>query len=234
MCGGSIEIIPCSRVGHVFRSRRPYGSPDGQDTMLYNSLRVAYVWMDDYKKHFLDHRKDTENIDFGDISSRLQLRKELKCHNFDWYLKNVYPELALPTDDEERLKKKWSAIEQDKYQPWHSRKRNYVAEYQVRLSNTDLCIQSMKDVKLKGSGLLLWPCKRSKRQMWYESDKNELVLAQLLCLQAGKTAPILYKCHEMGGDQEWRHKGGVCSLKLTFFFCCTCVIRRESVLVLTC
>ncbi|KAI4465254.1 n-acetylgalactosaminyltransferase [Holotrichia oblita] len=49
MCGGKLELIPCSRVGHVFRQRRPYGAPDGQDTMLYNSLRVAHVWMDDYK-----------------------------------------------------------------------------------------------------------------------------------------------------------------------------------------
>lgn len=53
MCGGSLEMIPCSRVGHIFRHRRPYGSPDGQDTMLYNSLRVANVWMDDYKVSFL-------------------------------------------------------------------------------------------------------------------------------------------------------------------------------------
>ncbi|KAJ8917489.1 hypothetical protein NQ315_005538 [Exocentrus adspersus] len=208
MCGGSIEIMPCSRVGHVFRSRRPYNSPDGQDTMLFNSLRVAYVWMDDYKEHFLNQRKDAKNVDYGDISSRLQLRKELKCHDFDWYLKNVYPELPLPTDDEEQLKKRWSAIEQDKYQPWHSRRRNYVAQYQIKLAGTDLCIQTAKDVRTKGSGLVLRPCKKSKNQTWYETDKNELVLAQLLCLQAGKTSPILYKCHEMGGDQEWRHKGG--------------------------
>ena len=49
MCGGRLELIPCSRVGHVFRQRRPYGSPDGEDTMLHNSLRVANVWMDSYK-----------------------------------------------------------------------------------------------------------------------------------------------------------------------------------------
>lgn len=49
MCGGNLALIPCSRVGHVFRKSRPYGSPDGKDTMLRNSLRVAYVWMDDYK-----------------------------------------------------------------------------------------------------------------------------------------------------------------------------------------
>ncbi|KAJ8939001.1 hypothetical protein NQ314_011251, partial [Rhamnusium bicolor] len=198
MCGGSLELIPCSRVGHIFRHRRPYGSPDGQDTMLHNSLRVAYVWMDDYKEYFLSQRKDSQNIDFGDISSRLQLRRELKCHDFDWYLKNVYPELTLPTDDEDNLKKKWSAIEHDKYQPWHSRKRNYLGQYHIKLSNTSLCIQSSTDFKTKGSSLILKPCVRSKSQMWFATDKNELVLAQLLCLQAGKLSPILYKCHEMG------------------------------------
>lgn len=49
MCGGTLELIPCSRVGHVFRKRRPYSSPDGEDTMTRNSLRVAMVWMDEYK-----------------------------------------------------------------------------------------------------------------------------------------------------------------------------------------
>jgi polypeptide N-acetylgalactosaminyltransferase len=48
-CGGSIELLPCSRIGHVFRKRRPYGSPTGDDTMIKNSLRLANVWMDDYK-----------------------------------------------------------------------------------------------------------------------------------------------------------------------------------------
>lgn len=47
-CGGSLEIIPCSRIGHVFRKRRPYGSTTGGDTMIRNSLRMAHVWMDEY------------------------------------------------------------------------------------------------------------------------------------------------------------------------------------------
>jgi polypeptide N-acetylgalactosaminyltransferase len=160
MCGGHLEIIPCSRVGHVFRRRRPYGAPDGEDTMTRNSLRVAHVWMDDYKvgifiwplyknshlfvrskDYFFRVRPDARHISYGDVSARLQLRERLKCKSFEWYLKHIYPELALPSSDseKERLKNKWQSLDQGnkkKYMPWHSRPRNYVSQYQVLLSNS--------------------------------------------------------------------------------------------------
>lgn len=56
-------------------------------------------------------------------------------------------------------------------------------------------------------------------QMWYETDKSELVLSQLLCLEAGDNFPRLYKCHEMGDNQEWKKRGHVSTaIKLTYFY----------------
>lgn len=47
-CGGKMEQVPCSRVGHVFREFHPYQFPDHKDTHAINTARLAKVWMDDF------------------------------------------------------------------------------------------------------------------------------------------------------------------------------------------
>ncbi|XP_059115128.1 polypeptide N-acetylgalactosaminyltransferase 5 isoform X1 [Peromyscus eremicus] len=99
MCGGEIEIIPCSRVGHIFRNDNPYSFPkDRMKTVERNLVRVAEVWLDEYKELFYghgDHLID-QGLDVGNLTQQRELRKKLKCKSFKWYLDNVFPDLKAP------------------------------------------------------------------------------------------------------------------------------------------
>ncbi|KAI8515490.1 hypothetical protein Bbelb_063030 [Branchiostoma belcheri] len=97
MCGGTLEISPCSRVGHIFRQSQPYRFPGGGlQTVQRNSLRVVQVWMDEtHRKAFYAVNPELKdmNISYGDVSARRQLRERLGCKSFQWYLDTVYKEM---------------------------------------------------------------------------------------------------------------------------------------------
>ena len=67
MCGGRLEIVPCSRVGHVFRKyTSPYKFPDGvEKTLNKNFNRLAEVWMDEYKELYYNKKPQARNMDYG-------------------------------------------------------------------------------------------------------------------------------------------------------------------------
>lgn len=52
--------------------------------------------MDDYSKYYYQ-RIGSDKGDFGDISSRIQLREDLHCKSFQWYLDTIFPELVSGT-----------------------------------------------------------------------------------------------------------------------------------------
>jgi polypeptide N-acetylgalactosaminyltransferase len=105
-CGGSIEWVPCSRVGHVYRSFMPYNfgklaQKKKGPLITINYKRVIETWFDDkYKEYFYTREPMARFLDMGDITEQLALKKRLNCKSFQWFMENVaydvldkYPEL---------------------------------------------------------------------------------------------------------------------------------------------
>lgn len=90
-CGGRIEIVPCSRIGHLFRSRNPYSVDTAE--VLRNEKRAALVWLDEHLEHFYAAAPAARGLDAGDVEERLRLKAALGCRSMGWYTENVYPEL---------------------------------------------------------------------------------------------------------------------------------------------
>ncbi|CAD6196353.1 unnamed protein product [Caenorhabditis auriculariae] len=154
MCGGSIEIIPCSHVGHIYRNGHPYdmtGRNNNKDVHGTNSKRLADVWMDDYKRLFYVHRMGLVDTDVGDLSGRKALREKLGCKSFNWFLKNVIPDKFIPDED--------------------------VLAYGHVEGQNSMCLDTLQRLENKGPIILgIYNCQRpsSSAQMFSISKENEL------------------------------------------------------------
>lgn len=94
-CGGRLQWVPCSRVGHIYRPFMPYtfGTMANQrkgPLVLTNYKRVVEVWFDDdYKEYFYTREPLARFYDPGDITKQMELKKNLGCKSFDWFMTNV-------------------------------------------------------------------------------------------------------------------------------------------------
>jgi len=176
MCGGTLEIVPCSHVGHIFRKRSPYKWRSGVNVLRRNSIRLAEVWLDDYKKYYYD-RIGHDLGDFGDVSSRTKLRNDLQCKSFQWYLDEIYPELFIPGEA--------------------------VASGEIRNDWSTQCVDSAAKREDLHKAVGLWPChNQGGNQYWMMSKQGEIRRDEA-CLDYAGSDVILYPCHGSKGNQYW-------------------------------
>lgn len=169
MCYGSVELVPCSHVGHIFRGSNPIKWKT--DVGLNNVARVAYVWMDDYKNYFLE-RNLFKLGDFGDVSERQKLRQKMGCRDFGWYVKNVHPV---------------------QFAPLHVQ---HAGELKMNLSGSYQCIDSFRGHP-EGTPPKLVGCHGlGGNQFWHISDEGELFQDLRKICDKNGTIVLSKACHD--------------------------------------
>ncbi|XP_063227799.1 polypeptide N-acetylgalactosaminyltransferase 5 isoform X2 [Bacillus rossius redtenbacheri] len=179
-CGGILEIIPCSHVGHVFRDKSPYTFPGGvSKIVLHNAARVAEVWMDEWREFYYLMNPGARSVDVGDVSERKELRKKLQCKSFRWYLENIYPESQMPLD--------------------------YFYLGDVRNAETQNCLDTMG--RKGGENLGMSYCHGLGGNQVFAYTKRQQIMSDDNCLDASSPeGPVkLVRCHGMGGNQAWTY-----------------------------
>lgn len=180
MCGGTLEIVPCSHVGHIFRKRSPYKWRTGVNVVKKNSIRLAEVWMDEYKNYYYE-RFNYDLGDYGDVTERKELRKKLNCKSFDWFVKNIYPDLFVPGEA--------------------------VASGEIRSKAKPMCVDSSVDSQNMHKPVNMWPCHNQGGNQYWMLSKNGEIRRDDGCLDfSGGESVIVYPCHGQKGNQEWLYR----------------------------
>ena len=106
ICGGGAYSHPCSRIAHTFKPFALKFDGDREKVVQKNLMRTAELWMGDWVKYFYastyswptKHTYFTEE-DRKTLEIRHQLRRDLKCKDFTWYMETVFPEVPRPKDN---------------------------------------------------------------------------------------------------------------------------------------
>ncbi|XP_061871440.1 polypeptide N-acetylgalactosaminyltransferase 6 isoform X2 [Colius striatus] len=162
----------------------------GTQVISRNQVRLAEVWMDDYKEIFYRRNQQAAQMarekTYGDITDRLKLREKLHCKNFTWYLQTVYPEMFVP----------------DLTPMFYGAIKN---------QGTKSCLD-VGENNHGGKPLIMYPCHGMGGNQYFEyTSQRELRhnIGKELCLRAGAGAAELGDCQYRGkpgrvpANEEW-------------------------------
>uniref|UniRef100_F7IHZ5 Polypeptide N-acetylgalactosaminyltransferase n=1 Tax=Callithrix jacchus TaxID=9483 RepID=F7IHZ5_CALJA len=196
MCGGRMEDIPCSRVGHIYRKYVPYKVPAGV-SLARNLKRVAEVWMDEYAEYIYQRRPEYRHLSAGDVTAQKKLRSSLNCKSFKWFMMKIAWDLPKFYPPVEPPAAAWG---------------------EIRNVGTGLCADTKHGAL--GSPLRLEGCVRGRGEAawnnmqvftftWREDIRpGDPQHTKKFCFDAiSHTSPVtLYDCHSMKGNQLWKYR----------------------------
>lgn len=226
-CGGRLVWVPCSRVGHVYRSFMPYtfGSLISQrkgPLIETNYKRVIEVWFDDeYKKYFYTRIPLAKYYDAEDISEQLELKKRLNCKSFDWFMKNVASDVfkdfpKLPPNvhwGELRSVKKGLCLQSTQVNPpaqiIFAKCHNVGGTQLLRLNKAGQLGIGERCVQANREGTKLEYCTLGTVDGPWSYDVNTMLLLNTqggvkLCLKSKQTKIFLDECNENDEYQKWK------------------------------
>lgn len=202
MCGGTLEITPCSHVGHIFRKKSPYQDEAFNNGLNRNLNRLAEVWLDDHKKFYFDGVAPTLS-DMGDVSARKQLRRDLNCKSFQWYLDTIIPEMPIPVA--------WGGISN---------------------SASQLCIDSLSTSSDLGKAVGLWPCHNMGGNQYWMISKYGDIRRGDHCLDVRGADVILSTCKQGRVNLLWDYQHEDRTLMHMIYGTCLALNESEDKLIM--
>uniref|UniRef100_A0A0N5B5J9 Polypeptide N-acetylgalactosaminyltransferase n=1 Tax=Strongyloides papillosus TaxID=174720 RepID=A0A0N5B5J9_STREA len=222
MCGGELLIVSCSHVGHIFRKKSPYKWRTGVNVLRKNSVRLAEVWLDEYKEYYYE-RINHQLGDFGDVSARKELRKRLNCKSFRWYLENIFPELFIPGDAIAKGEIRNLANLDDYNECVDASVGDEVSDEEVKpyrchlqggnqywmLSKTGEIRRDESCVDFDGKRVIIYPCHGSKgNQLWLYNDNlkqiKHHVSGKCLSMKKEPLKLVMLRCDPSNENQQWK------------------------------
>ncbi|ETE70082.1 Polypeptide N-acetylgalactosaminyltransferase 14, partial [Ophiophagus hannah] len=202
MCGGSLEIIPCSRVGHVFRKKHPYIFPEGNaNTYIKNTKRTAEVWMDEYKQYYYAARPAAQGRPYGEIPEESlyqtgMIRQRQRCLESQ---KNEGQEFPVVILNPCITSKGAAAAAQE-----------WIYTYNQQIHFQQLCLSIY--TLFPGSQVMLLPCKEGDgKQRWNKVGSHIEHMATRYCLDTEMVGDssesmrevVINPCESTAMSQRW-------------------------------